>query len=80
MSNNAAQRACGRRNGPSPNPTYAAGTAAIHTLIDPAKLNSVDPFAWLADMLTRLQDISQTASKRCFPAIGVDSYFNDVTA
>jgi len=30
--------------------------AAIYTLIETAKLNDVDPLAWLADMLARLQD------------------------
>jgi transposase len=30
--------------------------AAIYTLIATAKLNDVDPQAWLADMLARLQD------------------------
>jgi hypothetical protein len=30
--------------------------AAIHTLIETAKLNDVDPQAWLADVLARLQD------------------------
>ena len=30
--------------------------AAIYTLIEPAKLNDVDPQAWLADVLARLPD------------------------
>ena len=30
--------------------------AAIYTLIETAKLNSVDPQAWLADVLARLPD------------------------
>ena len=30
--------------------------AAIDTLIETAKLNNVDPQAWLTDVLTRLQD------------------------
>ena len=30
--------------------------AAIYTLIETAKLNDVDPRAWLADMLARLHD------------------------
>ncbi len=62
MSNNAAERAMrpvatGRRNW-----TFAGSdeggrrAAAIYTLIETAKLNDVDPLAWLADMLTRLQD------------------------
>ena len=30
--------------------------AAIFTLIEPAKLNDVDPQAWLADVLRRIND------------------------
>lgn len=46
MSNNAAARSDegGRR------------AAAIYTLIATAKLNNIDPQAWLADMLARLPD------------------------
>jgi transposase len=62
MSNNAAERAMrpiatGRRNW-----TFAGSdeggrrAAAIYTLIETAKLNDVDPLAWLADGLARLQD------------------------
>jgi transposase len=62
MSNNAAERAMrplatGRRNW-----TFAGSdeggrrAAAIYTLIETAKLNDVDPLAWLADVLARLQD------------------------
>jgi transposase len=62
MSNNAAERvmrplATGRRNW-----TFAGSdeggrwAAAIYTLIETAKLNGVDPLAWLADVLARLQD------------------------
>jgi transposase len=62
MTNNAAERAMrplatGRRNW-----TFAGSdeggrrAAAIYTLIETAKLNDVDPLAWLADMLARLQD------------------------
>lgn len=62
LSNNAAERAVrgiavGRRNW-----TFAGSdaggrrAAAIYTLIETAKLNDVDPQAWLADMLARLQD------------------------
>jgi transposase len=62
MSNNAAERgirpvAVGRKN------WIFAGSdeggrraAAIYTLIETAKLNDVDPQAWLADILARLQD------------------------
>ena len=62
MTNNAAERALrgiavGRHNW-----TFAGSdadgrrAAAIYTLIETAKLNDVDPQAWLADLLTRLQD------------------------
>ena len=62
MSNNAAERelravAVGRRNW-----TFAGSdeggrrAAAIYTLIATAKLNDVDPQAWLADVLARLPD------------------------
>jgi transposase len=62
MSNNAAEReiravAIGRKNW-----TFAGSdeggqrAAAIYTLIQTAKLNDVDPQAWLADILARLQD------------------------
>jgi transposase len=62
MSNNAAERslrcvAVGRRNW-----TFAGSdeggrrAAALYTLIETAKLNDIDPHAWLADVLTRLPD------------------------
>ena len=62
MSNNAAERelrtvALGRKNW-----TFAGSdeggrrAAAIYTLIATAKLNDVDPQAWLADILARLPD------------------------
>ncbi len=62
MSNNAAERAVrcvavGRKNW-----TFAGSdaggrrAAAIYTLIETAKLNDIDPQAWLADVLARLHD------------------------
>ena len=62
MSNNAAEReirpvAMGRKNW-----TFAGSdagghrAAAVYTLIQTARLNDVDPQAWLADILARLQD------------------------
>ena len=62
MSNNAAERALrgiavGRRNW-----TFAGSdlggerAAAIYTLIETAKLNDIDPRAWLADVFARLPD------------------------
>ena len=63
LSNNAAERALrgiavGRRNW-----TFAGSdeggqrAAAIYTLIETAKLNDVDPLAWLAHVLAHLQDL-----------------------
>jgi transposase len=62
LSNNAAERALrsiavGRHNW-----TFAGSdegghrAAAIYTLVETAKLNGIDPRAWLADMLSRLPD------------------------
>ena len=62
ISNNAAERelravAMGRKNW-----TFAGSdeggrrAAAIYTLIATAKLNDIDPQAWLADVLARLPD------------------------
>jgi transposase len=62
MSNNAAERslrcvAVGRHNW-----TFAGSddggrrAAAVYTLIETCKLNDIDPQAWLADILARLQD------------------------
>ena len=62
LTNNAAERALrgvavGRRNW-----TFAGSdrggerAAAIYTLIETAKLNGVDPQAWLADVLARIAD------------------------
>jgi len=62
LSNNAAERALrgiavGRRNW-----TFAGSdsggrrAAAIYTLVETAKLNDVDPRAWLADVLARIAD------------------------
>ena len=62
LSNNAAERALrgvavGRHNW-----TFAGSdrggerAAAIYTLIETAKLNGIDPQAWLADVLARLPD------------------------
>ena len=45
------------RTGYSPALIAAAErAAAMYTLIDTAKLNDVDPQAWLADMLARIAD------------------------
>jgi transposase len=60
MSNNAAERelraiAVGRRN-LAGSDEGGRRAATIYTLIATAKLNQVDPQAWLADMLARLPD------------------------
>ena len=70
MSNNAAERelraiAVGRRNW-----TFAGSdeggrrAAAIYTLIATAKLNDVDPQAWLADVLGSVAGSSRQAHSR----------------
>ena len=41
--------------------------AAIYTLIETAKLNGVDPQAWLADVLARLPDIPPSGSTDLLP-------------
>ena len=62
MSNNAAERALrgiavGRHNWTFAGSDAGAERAAvIYTLIETAKLNDVDPRAWLADVLARLPD------------------------
>ena len=62
ISNNAAERALrgiavGRHNWTFAG-SYEGGrrAAAIYTLIETAKLNDIDPQAWLADVLARLPD------------------------
>ena len=62
MSNNAAERAIRPLTVGRHNWTFAGSdeggrrAAAIYTLVETAKLNDVDPQAWLADVLARLQD------------------------
>ena len=62
MTNNAAERALrgiavGRHNWTfAGSDTGGRRAAAIYTLIETAKLNDIDPQAWLADMLARLHD------------------------
>ena len=76
MTNNAAERALrpiavGRKNW-----TFAGSdeggrrAAAIYTLIQTAKLNDVDPQAWLADVLARLPTIPPSASISFCPGTG----------
>jgi transposase len=62
MSNNAAERALrgvavGRRNWTFAGSDSGGGrAAAIYSLIETAKLNDVDPRAWMADVLARIAD------------------------
>ena len=76
MSNNAAERALrgiavGRNNW-----TFAGSdeggrrAAAIYTLIETAKLNDIDPQAWLADVLARCRIIRPSGSPSSCPGIG----------
>ena len=44
-----------------------ARAAAIYTLIGTAKLNDVDPQAWLADVLGRIADTPQTRLDELLP-------------
>ena len=44
--------------------------AAIYTLIETAKLNDVDPQAWLADVLARLPDHPNRRITISCPGIG----------
>src|SRR4051794_15754067 len=78
LSNNAAERALrgvavGRRNW-----TFCGSdrggerAAAMYTLIATAKLNDVDPEAWLGDILRRINDstIPRLGSMNCSPGTG----------
>jgi transposase len=82
LSNNAAERAL-RRIALGRRSWLFAGSdrggeraAAIYTLIATAKLNDVDPQAWLADVLRRIADHPAARWKTAWksdPAIGVIS-------
>jgi transposase len=45
----------------------AARAALMYTLIQTAKLNDVDPRAWLADVLARIADMPQTKLAELLP-------------
>ena len=66
LSNNAAERALrglalGRKSWLFAGSERGAERAAVmYTLIQTAKLNDVDPQAWLADVLARIADTPQT--------------------
>jgi transposase len=48
-------------------PDQSAGRSVMDTLIQTAKLNSVDPQAWLADVLARIADTPQTKLAELLP-------------
>lgn len=45
----------------------AAPTAAMYSLIVTAKMNDLDPQAWLADVLARINDLPQTKLHELLP-------------
>jgi len=73
LSNNAAERALrglalGRKSWLFAGSERGAERAAhMYTLIQTAKLNSVDPQAWLGDVLTRIADTPQTKLAQLLP-------------
>ena len=73
LSNNAPERAL-RGSAPGRKPWLFAGSergagraALMYTLIQIAKLNDVDPQAWLADVLARIADTPQTQLAELLP-------------
>ena len=79
LSNNAAERALrgfalGRKSWLFAGSERGADRAALmYTLIQTAKLNDVDPQAWLADVLARIADTPQTKLAELLPGIGPPS-------
>ena len=73
LSNNAAERALrglalGRKSWLFAGSERGAERAALmYTLIQTAKLNNVDPQAWLADVLARIADTPQTQLAELLP-------------
>ena len=73
LTNNAAERALrglalGRKSWLFAGSQRGAERAAfMYTLIQTAKLNNVDPQAWLADALTRIADMPQTRLAELLP-------------
>lgn len=72
LTNNAAERALrcialGRRNWTFARSQRGADRAAVMvTLLTTARLNDVDPQAWLADVLARIADLLPRACTSCF--------------
>jgi len=73
LTNNAAERALrglalGRKSWLFAGSERGAERAALmYTLIQTAKLNDVDPQAWLADVLARIADMPQTKLAELLP-------------
>jgi hypothetical protein len=73
LSNNAAERALrglalGRKSWLFAGSQRGAERATLmYTLIQTAKLNDVDPQAWLADVLARIADLPQTRLSQLLP-------------
>jgi transposase len=73
LTNNAAERALrglalGRKSWLFAGSERGAERAALmYTLIQTAKLNNVDPQAWLADVLARIADTPQTQISELLP-------------
>ena len=76
LTNNAAERAMrgiaiGRRNWTFAGSDRGADrAAALYTLIETARLNDVDPRAWLEDVLRRINDHPAHASTNSCPGTG----------
>jgi hypothetical protein len=76
MTNNAAERAlrgvaCGRKNWNFAGSDRGADRAAIMlTLITTARLNDIDPKAWLADILARIADLPFSRLHELLPCWG----------
>jgi hypothetical protein len=45
-------------------------TAIMYTLIETARLNDVDPEAWLGDLISRIADHPNSRSTNCSPGNG----------
>jgi transposase len=72
LTNNAAERALrglalGRKSWLFAGSDRGAERAVMYTLIQTAKLNDVDPQAWLADVLARIADIPQNRLEDLLP-------------
>jgi transposase len=73
LTNNAAERALrglalGRKSWLFAGSEQGAECAAVmYTLIQPAKLNGIDPQAWLADLLSRMAETPQTRLAELLP-------------